>query len=161
MGVYVFDTNVIISLGWQSYPADRFPRVHAWVDSMVELGRVITPTEVRRELEKHQNEAFAWLKSREARVVQPHDVNVQLYARSVIREFEPPEGVEIPERVRKFIFGADPFVLGLAYVTGATIVTNETKGGGPANPKIPMIAAARKIESLNFFELMEKEGVTF
>ena len=82
-------------------------------------------------------------------------------AQALIRHYEPAAGIEMSEPLSRFLFGADPFVISLAFLRGATIVTNEKAGGSPTKPKIPTVAAGWNVPTVDFFGLMRLENQTF
>ena len=56
---------------------------------------------------------------------------------------------------------ADPFVIALAELRGATVVTGEGSDGTERRPKIPYVCQQRDIPCIRFLQFIQDEGWTF
>lgn len=62
---------------------------------------------------------------------------------------------------RKSRSGGDPFVIALAQLNNATVVTNERMTGSADRPNIPDVCAALRIRCINILELIREQGWVF
>jgi hypothetical protein len=56
---------------------------------------------------------------------------------------------------------ADPFVVAVARIRGATVVTGEGSDGTEDRPKIPFVCQKLVIDCTRFTQLIRSEGWTF
>jgi len=56
---------------------------------------------------------------------------------------------------------ADPFVIAVAQIKGATVVTGEGQNGSENRPKIPWVCAQLGIACISFTQLIQEEGWRF
>ncbi len=120
--IYCFDTSAFIAAWIESYPKDVVPKLwNEFMPSLVEAGRLVTPKDVLLELEKKAGKDDGlcdWVKAQGEAVV---ELDEPLLA----------EGKRIINKYRRLIElkrgrrGADPFVIALASLRGATVVTKE------------------------------------
>ena len=127
--IHVFDTSVWIEAWWRHYRIGRFPTLWQDLASFIDEGRVISPMEVLKEIEKQEDDLFKWLKQRQ-QVFREVDVRTEDMVREIMKSH--PRLVDI-NRDRS---GADPWVIALAVVETAVVVTYENRGK-KALPKIP------------------------
>jgi hypothetical protein len=127
--MFCFDTSALLEC-WSRYdPIDVFPGIWERLAYLVEGGDLIAPDEVLEEIRRKDDGLAEWLKTRVGMFV-PLDGPVQIASTEVL--------VEFPELV-KALSGrtqADPFVIGLARVRKATVVTQE-RGGNRARAEDP------------------------
>ena len=152
--IYCLDTSAILD-GWvRYYPPDIFLALWDNLDEMISEGTLISPDEVRDELSKKEDSAYEWAMKRDE-LFQPLDEPTQTATSEILAKF--PELVKaIKDRNR-----ADPFVIALAKVRNATVVTGERNPGTPERPRIPLVCKHFNVSYLNLLEMIRAMGWTF
>jgi hypothetical protein len=132
--LYCIDTSALLH-GWRrDYPPDVFASVWTSLESLIARGTLIAPEEVLLELERGGDDVYDWAKAHNSMFVQP-DAAVQAQVESIVNGYRS----FLPNESHDGVW-ADPYVLGLAMVRGATVVTGEKPAGPNAKrPKIPNI----------------------
>lgn len=126
--VFCFDTSALIHAAARAYPIEVFPSFWDRFAALIDDARVIAVDEVLREIARKDDELHAWCKSH-PNLFTPITEEVQVAAAEVIAAV--PSLVDL----NKGRGQADPFVVALARVRAATVVTQEpTK---PTSPRIP------------------------
>lgn len=147
---YSIDSSGILDL-FRYYPPDVFPTIWTQMESAVTSRRIVAIDEVYRELEKKDDVAFQWLKSRRAIVVEL-DVEIQRRVTTILASH--PRLVD----TRRNRSSGDPFVIALAQTRGLSVVTGERASGVLAKPNIPDVCVALKIPWLNVLSMFRQEG---
>ncbi len=155
---YCLDTSAFIAAWVENYPKDVTPKLWSdYLPALVKAGRLITPKDVLLELEKKAGKddgLCEWVKDHSAGVI-------ELDATLLI------EGKRITNAYRRLLehkpgrSGADPFVIALASVRNATVVTKEGFSGSMKKPKIQDVCRAEEIPCIGFLELIRKEKWVF
>ncbi|MGE0454274.1 MAG: DUF4411 family protein [Vicinamibacteria bacterium] len=150
---YSIDTSGILD-GWRRYyPPDVFPDVWTSLDDLIESGDLRATEEVYFELEKRDDEVFAWAKARKARLFVPIDDRIQAEVAAVLARFE--------RLVRQGRSGADPFVIGLGMAENCAVVTGERPSGSLEKPRIPDVCTALDIPYTDLLGLFRQQGWRF
>lgn len=103
---YSIDTSAILD-GWRRhYPRDVFPEIWRRSEALIRKGDLRATEEVKRELEKKNDDALAWARQQEALFV-PIDDLVQDAVSEILVEHE-----RLID-TRRGRSGADPFVIRL------------------------------------------------
>jgi hypothetical protein len=130
---YCLDTSFLIN-GWHKrYRRDVFPTIWAMLEALFENSTVFSCEEVYFELKEQDDDLFEWAENHKKVFLQPtEEVNVEMG--NVMSRF--------PNLAAKgtSLNRADPWVLALARVTGATVVTDEQpaeKQRPTKPPKLP------------------------
>lgn len=149
--IYCFDTSALIN-GWHRYyHPDNFP-VWSDIEELSHQGRVIATEEVLVELEKQDDdEVFAWAIAR-PQIFRPIDEQIQIATSEILRRF--PRLVDN----RKLRSRADPFVIALAQIEDAAVVTYEDYSHNAEKPKIPNVCHALGIPCMTLLHLIRQEG---
>ncbi len=147
---YCFDTSVFINAWQRDYPPDVFPTVWSYIEQLITDFRIVTPEEVRVELERKDDEVLKWALDR-GHVFIPIDSSVQLAVAEILRRH--PRLID----TRKGRSGADPFVVALAQIRGLSVVTYEKATGNLDSPNIPDVCKALNIEKISLMELARRE----
>lgn len=155
--IYVFDTSSIRSL--QHFYPGIFRSVWTGMDELVKEGQIISVRESWNELERQNisDDLKAWVKKNKRIFLTPSIEELQMVRdilsnslfRSLIGEKQRLRGDPV----------ADPFVIALAKVREATVVTEERFKKGAA--KIPNVCAHYKIRSMNLETFMLEQGWSF
>lgn len=132
--LFCIDTSALIH-GWRrDYPPDVFGSVWANIAGLAKSGTLIAPEEVLLELDRGGDELHAWANEHEVMFL-PADEHVQVEVAQIVNRWP----TFVPSHSRDGIW-ADPYVIALASVKGATVVTGEKPVGSNAKRlKIPNI----------------------
>ena len=147
---YCFDTSVFINAWQRDYPPDVFPTVWSNINQLIADYRIVTPEEVRIELDRKDDAVLKWALYR-AHVFIPIDASIQLVVKEILDRF--PRLID----TRKGRSGADPFVVALARIRGLSVVTYEKATGNLDKPSIPDVCNALNIEKIGLLELARRE----
>ena len=158
-GPYCLDASTIIHAWVATYPPDVAPALWEYVEEAIADGSLVSPQDVREEL-KYPEDLKKWAKR--------HD--------EMFRELEPPVVVSLKEvlewarnrisaqgiHFRPQDLKADPIVVALARVAGATVVCEEfPPRGAQGRPKIPDYCNQFSIRCINTLELIREMGWRF
>lgn len=161
MDIYCIDTSSLIEMK-DKYPQDTFPSVWQKMDKLYTEGRLIAPSEVRKEIEQGDDELKRWTKGKRKMFIKPNE----------------PQFVIVSEILKKYPFlakpektgpNADPWLIALAiekngeerkrlFPNKYIVVTEESK---TRNDRIPAVCKNYGIECINLIELFRKEGWKF
>jgi Domain of unknown function (DUF4411) len=154
LAFYSIDTSALIH-GWRrAYRPKNFGFIGERLDAFIQDGRLRASIEVRRELEKKDDELLAWCKEerRDALFVEIDDE----CQRRVIGIMQNHPGLVDIAKGRS---GADPFVIALAAAArpSMTVVTEEN----PGKQRIPDVCVGENIHCIKLADLMEDEDWQF
>jgi Domain of unknown function (DUF4411) len=152
--IYCSDTSTLIQSWVWDYRPSVFIGVWERLEAMVEEETRISSSEVLLELAKKQDEVHKWAKRRTKMFVQI-DEAVQNEVRAVLRAY--PRLID----TKKGRSGADPFVIALARIRGASVLTDERPSGNLNKPKIPDVCQALGVECYRISDMFERQGLTF
>jgi len=148
---YSLDTSAFLNAWRRSYPPDVFPSLWDKLDKLAGEGIIIASEEVLVELERKDDEVYAWAQLHE-QMFAPIDGVTQQIVRSILQRY--PRLVD----TRKNRSGADPFVIALAQIEGCTVVTNEVMSNNLLRPHIPDVCAAMSIRYIDFLQMAREQG---
>ena len=146
MTVYCFDTSALLDAWTRHYPPDVFPQLWRALEERIAAGDVIAAEEVRVEIGKKDDSLLKWAKRQQGLFVDL-DQTQQERVGEILDAY--PRLVD----TRRGRSGADPFVIALARVRSAIVVTGENDDGTPEKPKIPTVCrhfGVRAIKPLDF-----------
>ena len=149
--VWCLDTSAFVNPWKKTYPPDIAP---GYWDALVRLlaqHRLVASEEVRCEIELIDDDLLVWTKTN-ITYWYPITDDVQRVVTDVMASH--PKLVD----ARKGRSRADPFVIGTAGATGATVVTTE-EYGTPGKPKIPLVCDAYDIGCMGVLEFIRAEGI--
>lgn len=154
--MYCLDTSAILHAWRRDYPPDTFPSLWAKLDDMIDNGRIIAPDEVLLELERGGDEIHDWAIGHQAMFVEP-DEDMQRVVQEIVDRW--PEF--LPDESHDGVW-ADPYVVALAVVREATVVTGEVVAPDNARrPKIPNVCRALGVPHVTLLGVLRAEGLTF
>jgi hypothetical protein len=136
------------------YPPDLFPTLWDRVEEIVGGGRLITPDEVLTELSRMDDDVAKWAKRHKSPMVAPLSPEVMAAMTDILSRHARLMGKGGNRN------GADPWVIALAKVRGAVVVTEEQAGGG-TKVKIPDVCKAENIDCMSVLGVIRAEGWTF
>lgn len=146
---YSVDSSALIHAWRRAYRPQNFEFVWKGFDALIDGGRLRASMEVYLELEKKDDELFAWCKERKDKLFLEIDDNVQESVASIMKDH--PRLVDTV----KGRSAADPFVIALADSGDPQmIVLTEEK---PGKVKIPDVCDARSIKWTNLADMIEAE----
>jgi Domain of unknown function (DUF4411) len=150
--VYSVDSSALIHAHRRIYRPKNFGFVWKGFDKLIGEGRFKSSIEVYNELEKKDDEVFAWAKERKDTMVVEIDEPTQAIVKKIMAAH--PKLVD----TTKGRSGADPFVIALAKTTTPQmwVVTEEY----PGKERIPDVCDAQNIDHCGVADLVEKEGWT-
>jgi hypothetical protein len=152
--VYVIDTSALLD-GWvRYYPPDVFPSLWSYLEEMIKSGDLLSPDEVLLELGQKDDEIHKWAKANSTMFV-PLDEEVQNATQEILHQFPRLVGA-MKDRNR-----ADPFVIALAKVKEAIVVTGERSSGTRERPRIPNVCDQFKIGHCTLLQLIRDKNWTF
>ena len=152
---YCVDTSALIDGLERYYPEENFPGLWEEVDQLIEEGRFFISEEVWEELQVKDEPARDWALPRKKRLVIPTDKAITAATQRVLRE-HPLLVKNMKGRNR-----ADSFVIAVAQVRGAIVVTGEGSNGTAKRPKIPYVCHQLNMLSIRFLEMVRAEGWSF
>lgn len=152
MELYCIDTSSLIE-GWRRlYPPDLI--LTLWDKDIPELianGHLKATDEVMKELDKKDDEVLKWAKSNSGMFI-PIDVPTQNQVRYILSRY--PKLVEA--RGKKT--SADVFVIALAQLLGAKVISEEKLSPGQNKLNIPLVCRELGIPCINLLSLMREMG---
>ena len=152
---YSADTSALIDGLERYYPVDHFPGLWERVDDLINDGRLIISEEVWEEAQTKDAVVKAWCVPRKAAIVVPTDATVVEEVQRVLADHQRLV-MNFKGRNR-----ADPFVIAVASVRNAVVVTGEGSDGTENKPKIPFVCQRLGIECVKFVDVIRLEGWTF
>ena len=152
--MYVIDTSALLD-GWvRYYPPDVFPPLWSNLEGMIAAGELLAPDEVLSELSQKDDEVHNWAKKNSAMFL-PLDAEVQEATTEILAAFPRLVGA-MKDRNR-----ADPFVIALAKIKQAVVVTGEKSTGTRDRPRIPIVCDHFDIGHRTLLQLIREKGWTF
>jgi predicted nuclease of predicted toxin-antitoxin system len=152
--VYVIDTSALLD-GWvRHYPPDVFPSLWSNLETMIKSGEMFSPDEVLSELSQKDDAVYAWAKTNGAMFLSL-DQDIQRATTEILDQFPRLVGA-MKDRNR-----ADPFVIAVAKVKEAIVVTGEKSIGTRDRPRIPIVCDHFGISHCTLLELIREKGWTF
>jgi predicted nucleic acid-binding protein len=153
---YSADTSALIDGLERYYPEETFPALWREVDGLIAANRFFISEEVWEEARVRDAAAKSWCASRgKDALVVPTDVDVVQEVQSILQAY--------PKLIKnmKGRNRADAFVIAVARLKGAIVVTGEGVNGTQDRPKIPYICEQLGVECIRFVEIIRLEGWKF
>jgi hypothetical protein len=154
--IYVFDSDTLIDL-FRHYYLERFPTLWQNFDNLVSNSKIISVSEVGKELEDYEDRLSEWVKNHREFFHTPTSAEFDFVAdifkiahfQTMVRKKERLQGKPV----------ADPFVIAKAKISEGWVVTQEKLKENAA--QIPNVCKHFGIPCINLEEFMEKEGWQF
>ena len=153
--IYSVDTSALIDGLERYYRPASFPSLWAQIDELIDLGRFVCSEEVLEEATQRDLPAKQWCLERQDRVIVATDASVIAEARVLLERY-PAMTKNLKGRNR-----ADPFVIVVAKMRGAAVVTGEGQDGSADRPKIPCVCRQMKVPCIRLADLIDCEGWAF
>lgn len=152
---YSIDTSGILEPWHRIYPPTTFPLLwYEHLPGLIESGDLRGSMEVKGELKRKDDDAAEWARSQADFFVEI-DEDVQLCVREIMAKY--PKLVKLGGGGWS---GTDPFVIALARVHGAAVISEE-KPKSIANPRIPDVCDALGVRCLKVVDLIREQGWKF
>lgn len=150
---YSIDTSSLVESWWRRYPPDVFPTLwENYLPQLIAAHELHASEEVHVELERQEDDVLAWSEG------QPNFfIEIDGTLQTVVKAILANHANLIDARAGRS--GADPFVIALAQVNDAAVVTEEQSR--PTKPRIPDVCQALGIRCLNMLDLIREEGWQF
>jgi Domain of unknown function (DUF4411) len=151
MNIYSFDTCSLVDGINHHYRPAVFQSLWRKVDHLIAEGRIIASEEVRVEIERKDDRLLDWCNQRPSLFVLIDD-QIQPVVSKVLSEH------------RKLLkesgtrSSADAFVIALAFIRNAIVVTEERASKSLDKPKIPDVCEAMGVPCMRFADMIEAEG---
>jgi|SRR5680860_249136 len=154
--MFVIDTSSIIHAWKRDYPPDSFPTLWTRVEGSIGAGEIIAPDEVHLELQRGGDDIYEWAKEQSGFFVEPDDE-----AQEVVRRIVDDWPDFVPDESHDGVW-ADPYVIALAYVKKATVVTGENLVPPEARrPKMPNICQKLDVLWVRLLDLIRAKKWSF
>lgn len=152
--VYSCDTSTIIQAWRRDYNPKVFVGVWQKLEAMVADDTLIASSEVLVEMKRKDDDVYRWCK-RQSRMFVALDDAIQTEAKAILAAHQ-----RLID-TRNGRSGADPFVIAVAKVRNASVLTDERPSNSLERPKIPDVCKALGIECCRLSEVFERAGLTF
>lgn len=146
---YCLDTSSAI-FAYSSLRPSTFQNLWAKIEAMFSAGSIFIPEEVLRELSAQTDETYKYFKAKQAWIV-PLDPYQIAEARRLINQY--PNMVN----VNTWKNSADPFVVALAKIRKAKVITQETVKSED-QLKLPNVCRWHEVVPLNFHEFLDEQN---
>ena len=153
--LYSADTSALLDGLDRYYPEEAFPALWARVDELIDAGRFFISEEVWEEVKQRDAVGRAWCEPRLHRLMVPTDRQVAAEVAYVLKDHG---------RLVMHMKGrnrADPFVIAVARLRGAVVVTGEGSDGTASRPKIPYVCEQLGIRCIRFLDVIREEQWVF
>ena len=151
MNKYCLDTNVFIE-PWNRYYSPKFTKGY-WdiLNKLSEKGVIFSPIEVKREIEKVNDELSQWIKNK-AFFQEPNE-SIQECLKKIMMKYS-----RLVDNIKSRSI-ADPWVIAHAQSENATVVTAEQKA--PRRIKIPDVCAKENIPCIDIHQFVKELKIEF
>jgi hypothetical protein len=152
--VYSFDTSAYINGMHDIFRVPTFQGVWDQIGELVSQGVIRSVDEVKRELQRRDDEVLGWARSQRGLFV-PLSREIQAKTREVLAAHPRLIGLGGPTGRSS----ADPFVVALAMVHEGTVVTQEQRRS-LSKPRIPDVCDALGVRCISLPEFVDEQGWT-
>jgi len=153
---YSADASAFIVAWNDDYPPDVFPDIWKLLERSIKSGDLRATEEVLKEIEQKDDDVCKWAQEHSELFVSIDEV-VQEAARDILKDH--PDLIK-PKLDRP---QADPYVIALAKINGASVVTNE-KPNSPDQRKItqiPSVCSRIQVPCIRLIGMMREQGWRF
>lgn len=154
---YCIDTSALIDLSYL-YSPDVFPRLWSNLEALINEGKVISPKEVFKELERKDDELLKWAKGFKKMFINldPEQINK---VKEIQAKF--PNFVDVNKTTPE----ADPFLISLAINKGSTVISMEKpvnlKVNPKARPRVPDVCIDYNVKCVFLIDFFREQKWSF
>jgi hypothetical protein len=153
---YSVDTSALLDGLERYYVEETFPGIWERVADLIRAGRFFISEEVYQEAKKKTGVVKAWCdRDTTGKLVVPTDSAITREVQAILKD-TPKMVMAMKGRNR-----ADPFVVAVARLRAATVVTGEGSDGTEDRPKIPYVCGKLGLPCITFTDLIRVEGWVF
>ena len=152
--MYCFDTSAFINPWTKNYRITNFPDYWGKIDELINNGIILASMEVLKDIEKQDDDLLEWVRTK-PNLFREINQNIE----KALTEFILPRFPNIVDYKRDRS-GADPWVIALAIVEKATVISEENRGKKKV-PKIPDVCEALKIRHIRIADFIAEQGWIF
>lgn len=149
--IYCFDSSAFIDTWRRYYPQKHFPTLWEGISSLISEGRIVVPKEAEKEIIAGNDELKAWFKQN-LMCVKPYTQEQIVVVSEIVNKYP-----RVSQYNKVKPIHADPFVVALAKIDGATVVTWEGPNGSTDNPHIPDLCKEYQIPVVSMLGVFENE----
>jgi hypothetical protein len=149
---YSIDTSAILDAWVRYYPRDVFPYVWTKLEELIDQGVLFATEEVLFEFEKKDDDVYKWAQQH-GNLFVPIDREIQVVVSDILNDHK--------ELTKEGRGRADPFVIALAELREACVLTGEKPTNSLNRPKIPDVCEARGVRWSNILGLFREQKWTF
>lgn len=158
MALYSCDTSIFIEAWTRHYRRATFPNVWKKMEELIEDGTFIASEEVLGELKKKVDDLYGWARKHRKMFV-PVDEPIQIEVKALLKAHR-----RLVDS-KKGRSGTDPFVIALAKLRSATVLTEEKSALKPGmsigtlnSPRIPDVCGALGIPCVTLADFFQQKG---
>ena len=148
------DTSIFIQAWRRHYRPKTFPVVWRKIEELIDAGVLIACDEVLTELHRKDDDVYDWAKKWRKMFV-PIDELLQRETKTILAAHR-----RLVDS-KKGRSGTDPWVIGLAKLRGAAVLTEEKPSNKIEVPRIPDVCHVLGIECHTLADFFEKNGIRF
>lgn len=158
----LLDANVFIEAKNRYYGFDLVPAFWTWLEDQATAGQIASTDMICDELKDGGDDLADWVKDRRELIFHvPSSSQTVAQAVGRLGTWVQSENYK-PHVLADFMDSADPFLVGAAFETGSTLVTQETPAGASRKKvKIPDACRHLGVNYENTFEMMRALGARF
>ena len=159
MTAYILDTNVFVEGKNRHYGFDFCPAFWDWLDKANGAGTVASITRVADELYAKEDELSEWARERGNGFFLSLDGAVESAYRDVVSwalNNEPK-----PQKVAKFMKGADGWLIAHAKAYDCIVVTHEVHAEGRGKIQIPIVCEGMGVRCKGPYDMLRQERARF
>jgi len=150
---YWVDANVFIWGSREPFPFDGMKSYWDWFDKKLEEGVIVTHKRVYEEVIKgnirdKEDRIVAWVRARKSKglYIGSTEASQKLVGEICTYAFDK----YAPSKAKRFVNGADPFLIAAASLESGTVVTQESRN---KELRIPEVCAQFGVAYMNLFEM--------
>ncbi|MEA3496687.1 MAG: DUF4411 family protein [Bacteroidota bacterium] len=156
---YCLDTNFFIEAWNKYYSPDFCSEYWEIIDELAKQGIVFITREVKKEIDKGDDNLRNWLKDK-SYIVKPIDESVQLNLKKLYAKDKSHQYLANNIKNRSI---ADPWVIAHAMAENAIVVTKEylSTSSNPQKVKIPDVCENMNVKWINDFDFIKEVNIKF
>ncbi len=152
MSLFSFDTSAFIGAHNELYPPATFPGLWRELEALIAARSLCCSEEVLHELERQDDDLLKWAKG-QANLFVAMDAAIEAAVKRVVAIPNAVQGTSTDN-------SADPFVVAVAIVRSATVVSRE-RPGSAQHPKIPYLCGQLGVPHQTLEQFVTGQGWSF